>query len=650
MHKRLINTAILILMIGSSLAAFAETPEWLRSLARAMPRKYADDVNYVKLLQEDETIVNDKGETIERARLAYRILRPEGRDVANFGIQFGKENKVNFLRGWSITAKGQEYEAKDKDGFERSLSTYEIYSDDKERFLNVPGADVGTVVGFEYERKNRPYIFEDEWDFQSSCPVEHARYILRLPASWEMSTHWVNHAEVQPVKQGDSYVWELNDVPEIETEYRRPPARALEGHMVVLFFSQKFHAQTYKDWNQLAAWHAQIHAGTSDASPAIQQKVQELAPATMPLFDRIKALAHYAQKDIRYAAIEIGIGGIRPHPAPEVFAHGYGDCKDKAALLKAMLSQIGVKSYLMPIQTDRGVYTEKSPANLGFNHVILAIQLPEASYKKNLPALYEHPTLGHLLIFDPTSELVPFGQIPYYEQDNYALLVGDKGGELIHLPLSPPELNSLNRTASLALSADGTLKGEVEESRSGYFAAEARDIKDFSLQDRKKAIEHMLGRAVANFQVDSFDVVNAEDIDKDLVLRYKFTASHYAKNAGPLLLVRPRVIGEMAGYYDASKPRHYAYEFEAPFTRSDKVEISLPEGFQVDELPEPATVSYPFAEYVSKTESAGNVLKYTRKYKMETPIIPLEKMDELKKLFGQINSDEKNMAVLKKAN
>lgn len=650
MLKKLINSALLFTMLGFSLAGMAEVPEWLRSLARETPKKYAEDVNAVKLLEENETIVSDKGEIVERARLAYRILRPEGRDVANFGIGFDKETKVNFLRGWSITAKGQEYETKDKDGFERSLSTYEIYSEDKQRFLNVPGGDVGTVVGFEYERKSRPYIFEVEWDFQSSFPVERARYTVRLPSSWEMSTHWINHAELQPSKQGDAYVWELNDVPKIEREYRQPPYRALAGHMFVSFISEKFRTKTYKDWNQLAAWHAQIHAGTSDASPSIQQKVREIAPATMPLFDRIKALAQFAQKDIRYAAIEIGIGGIRPHPASEIFTHRYGDCKDKATLLKSMLSQIGVKSYLMPIQTDRGVYTDKSPANLGFNHVILAIQLPDASYKAGLPALYEDPSLGHLLIFDPTAELVPFGQIPYYEQDNYALLVGENGGELIHLPLSPPELNSINRTVRLVLSADGTLKGEVEETRSGYFAAAARDIKDISLQDRKKVIEHMLGRTVANFQVDSFDVVNADDIEKDLVLRYKFTADHYAKNAGPLLLVRPRVIGEMAGYYDASKPRHYAYEFETPFTRSDKVEISLPEGFKVDELPEAAKVSYPFGEYFSKTESVGNVLKYTRSYKMETPLIPLEKIDDLKKLFGQINSDEKNMAVLKKAN
>ena len=145
-------------------------------------------------------------------------------------------------------------------------------------------------------------------------------------------------------------------------------------------------------------------------------------------------------------------------------------------------------------------------------------------------------------------------------------------------------------------------------------------------------------------------LVNAADIDKDLVVRFKFSAERYAKKAGPMLLVRPRVVGEMAGPWDANKPRHYAYDFRAPFLNRDSVEISLPEGFTVYELPEAAKASFPFADYSSKTEMAGNLLKYTREYKMNATQVPFESMEQLKKLFAEINSDEKSMAVLKKAN
>ena len=633
-------------------AGATSIPDWLRSVAQQPSKHYADDVNAVRLLDSGETVVKDNGEIVTHGWMAYRILRPEGRDVATFGIGFDDETKVRYLHGWSITAKGQEYETKEKDAFERSLSADAIYSDDKEKILVVPGADVGTVVGFEYEQKRSPYVFQDRWIFQSDIPVEHSHYSLRIPAGWEYRADWVNHAEVAPVEQNGAYVWEMSDIPRIEKEYNRPPARALAAQMVITFFSERIRKQTYRTWNDLGIWYGELIVGVRDSSPALQQKVQELAPPNLPMLDRIRALARFAQRDIRYAAIEIGIGGYRPHQATEIFTHRYGDCKDKAAVLSAMLAQIGVKSYLMPIHDVRRIFTEKSPPDIGFDHVILAIQLPEASYSKPMPAVYEHPRLGHILIFDPTNDLVPFGQLPYYEQDSYALLVTDNGGELIHLPVSKPELNGVKRVARLQLLAPATLQGEVEETRSGWSAMRMRAyLKDETQQDRRKFIErYVLGPVMGNFHLDSFSLENEDDIDKDFIVRYKFTAENYAKNAGPLLLLRPRVVGEKAGPFDGSKPRHYDYEMEAPSLDSDTVEISLPDGYKVDELPDPARAVFPFGEYRSKTEVSGNTLKYSREYRMAATRIPLDKIKELKALFSAINVDEKNMAVLKRGN
>jgi len=216
------------------------------------------------------------------------------------------------------------------------------------------------------------------------------------------------------------------------------------------------------------------------------------------------------------------------------------------------------------------------------------------------------------------------------------------------LPVTTPDLNKIRRNAKLTLLADGTLQGEIEEIRSGYMAMNGREYLQHQTQsDRKKMLEHFWGPNLGSFQIDTFNLENENDIDKDLVLRYKFTASHYAKAAGPLLLVRPRVLGEMAGAFDATKTRHYAYEFDAPFLRSDSVEITLPQGYSVDELPEPAKAIFPFAEYTSKAEKDGNVLKYSREYRMQTTQVPVERIEQLRKLFSQINLDEKSMAVLK---
>jgi hypothetical protein len=634
-------------------ASATDIPEWLRSLSRQPAKSYADDVNAVILLEDQVTIVKDNGDLVRRGRRAVRILRPEGRDrFAFYAVEYNGDSKVNYLRGWSITSKGQEYETKSGDVSEHSISSYEVYSDAKVKALRVPGADVGTVVGFEYEQQERPYIFQDSWMFQQSEPVEQSHYELRLAAGWRFKSDWMNHKEEKPSEENGAIQWRLADIPRIEDEPHRPPARGIAGGVVFTFFNDKNPSKSYRNWSELGTWFTQLSSTVRDASPALSLKVQELAPPSLPTIQRIKALASFAQHDVRYVAVEVGVGGYRPHTATDIFTHRYGDCKDKATVLSSMLAQIGVKSYYIIVNATRGVVTKDSPASPGgFNHMILAIALPEASYGKPLPAMFEHRKLGHLLIFDPTNDFVPFGQIPPYEQDNYGLLVGEQGGELIHMPLSSPESNGINRTAKMKLLPDGTLQGEMEETYVGFSAMLGRMfLQNESEADRKKMIERLMGSSLGNFQLDHYELVNASDIDQDLIIRFKFSAAHYAKNAGSMLLVRPRVVGEMAGQWDANKPRHYAYDFRAPFLNRDSFEIALPEGFQVDELPDPAKASFPFAEYASKTENSGSLLKYTREYRITATQVDMDQMDQLKKLFGQINLDEKNMAVLKKTN
>jgi hypothetical protein len=651
--KKIISATLLLALVSIFLPtiARADVPEWVRALAKHPAKAYADDVDAVILVDDQITIVKENGDIVHQGRLALKILRAEGRRFAAFPVPYDSDSRVSYLHGWSITDRGQEYEAKDRDVFEQTVSSYEVYSDEKIKALRVPGADIGTVVAFEYEQNARPYIMQDFWDFQSFVPVEESRYELRLASGWRVKTDWVNHREEKPSEQNGALVWQLGDIPRIEREPHRPPSDALAGRMVLTFLSDKAPARSYRDWSEFGSWYTHLSAGVRDASPALQQKVQELAPGNMPVLERIKTLAHFAQQDVRYVEIKIGVGGWRPHSAGDVFSHRYGDCKDKATVLSSMLAQIGVKSYYVLVHVNRGIFTRTSPPQARFDHMILAIALPEASYAKPFPALYEHPKLGRLLIFDPTNDRVPFGQIPSYEQDNYGLLVTEQGGDLINLPLSAPQSNAVAMTAKLKLLADGTLQGEVEEIRTGFEAMSAR----FSLQhatdgDRKKAIEQLLGRSMSNFKLDSLELVNAEDIDKELIIRFTFTAEHYAKNAGPLLLVRPRVLGEMAGAWDPNKPRHYAYDFTAPSVSSDRVEITLPDGFKVDELPPPARALFPFGEYTSKSETTGNVLKYSRDYKVMATQVPLDNMEQLKKLFSTINVDEKSTAVLKKAN
>jgi len=281
--------------------------------------------------------------------------------------------------------------------------------------------------------------------------------------------------------------------------------------------------------------------------------------------------------------------------------------------------------------------------------VILAIKLPEGVNDPSLSAILQDKKLGRLLIFDPTDDLTPFGYLRGQLQANYALLVTDGGGELIELPELPAAMNGIRRVGKLTLTPAGTLTGEVTEVRMGDRGAAQRYAMRSAptSKDKIKPIESLLSGSLANYQITKATVSNLQLNDQPFVYDYSLVTQDYAKLAGNLLLVRPRVVGiKSSGLLETKEPRKFPVEFEGPSLDSDTFEITLPAGYQVDDLPPPVEVDYGFASYHSESEVKGNVLRYTRKFEVKDPSVPLAKVEDLKKLYRIIASDERNTAVL----
>jgi len=430
-----------------------------------------------------------------------------------------------------------------------------------------------------------------------------------------------------------------------------PSVLAVVGRMDIKYFPRdpKLRGKTTGTWNDLGIWYSGLTSGSRDATPAIQQKVAELTSGISDPSAKMKAITSYVQRQVRYVAIEIGIGGYQPHPAAAVFTHQYGDCKDKATLLSAMLHEIGIESYYVLIDVRRGIVNPEFPSPR-FNHVILAIRLPADLKDPSLFAVMDNPKLGRLLFFDPTNEYVTLGYLPSYLQNNFGLVVTADGGTMISLPLLPPATNRLLRTAQMNLSASGDLAGEVEEVRWGGPAVDSREAYlGVSPSERQKIMENFLGSFLGNFTLKNASIGNLEQYDQSLTFDYKFVVAGYAKSAGNLLIVRPRVVGGKGYSLLTGKPRKYPIEFEEATRQDDVFDITIPAGYVVDELPKPVLAECAYGTYKSEVLVADNVLHYKRTYEIRDVTVPTQKLDEVRDFFHQIAADEKSSAVLRRA-
>jgi Transglutaminase-like superfamily len=343
--------------------------------------------------------------------------------------------------------------------------------------------------------------------------------------------------------------------------------------------------------------------GRREPSPEIKQKVTELTAGKTDTLAKMQALSNYVQRDIRYVAIELRIGGWQPHPARDIFNNHYGDCKDKATLLSTMLKEIGVDSYYVVVNTSRGVVNAETLPQHSFDHIILAIHLPADLKDSPLKSVYTDSELGRLLIFDPTDELTPLGG-PL--QRSYALLVDPDNGELIQLPILSPQSSGVHRSGKLTLDANGTLSGEFLDLLYGDYAAFQRYAyrEMTKKEDQIKPIETLLSHSVDTYQITKAAIGNLG-----------INCGSCLREAGRVAVGSARRIGRKGSRRSGKKePRKYSIEFEGPRRDSDRIEITLPAGYQVDEVPPPVDVDYPFGSYRSKTEMSGDAVVYTRTF------------------------------------
>src|SRR6266498_3581079 len=643
-----LNLLAIAICLGIPGLAGVNVPDWARQAAATQIKAYPPETKAVVLLDQTDLTVLDSGDYIEHSRHVVKLLRPDGRGERNLSVELGQQEKVNFLHGWSIDASGREYEVKEKDFTEEGpYARWLLYSDIRFRTAKAAAPYAGTVIAFEYEVRRHPWLNQISLFLQDDNPVKRGVITMSLPAGWEFKASWSDALPIQPVQTGrNQWMWSFAELSGFEPEPHMPAVYTLVPRMALAFFKPGERVAV-GSWEGVGRWYAQLTSGRRDSTPDITRRTAELIAGKSDFDSSLRAVTGFLQDQIRYVAIEIGIGGFQPHPAGDTFRERYGDCKDKVTLLIAMLQTAGVHSDYVLIHTHRGLVRPSVPSS-AFNHAIIAIEIPDDVKSDQYHSVIVVKSGKRYIIFDPTDEYTPVGSLRGELQNSYALLVTDSGGELIRTPLLSPDSNSIIRNGHFVLSANGALSGEVSEDRGGDFAMEERyRLRYTDERERNNDFERWLGSSIQGFTLNGMKIENADQITQDLLTDYKFSTPQYGQPRGPLMLVRPRVLDQKSSYVE-HKSRHYALELGRTTRQTDTYEIEIPKEYQVDDIPRAVKIDVGFASYESRTEVEGSKLRYWREYVVRDLSVPPEKFADWTRLQGVIGADETAAVVLKR--
>ena len=238
-------------------------------------------------------------------------------------------------------------------------------------YYEIPNVQVGDIVDYEISWKTQSPLwmgaFSADISTAWSVPIDQYQYRIVLPAGREL-TIVNNNNDIEPdIKTTGGlkeYVWALRDPEPKSGEDLTPQDYANWGYVSVSTFAQWAGVtQTLiAPYEDLASLPADFAQGKSWLSKEIEREQQ------------ITAAIRYVQDEIRYVADETGVGSHIPRSPGEVIARGWGDCKDKALLLVAILREIGAEAYVALVDNDSGFALKTAaPSPFAFDHAIVAI-------------------------------------------------------------------------------------------------------------------------------------------------------------------------------------------------------------------------------------------------------------------------------------
>jgi transglutaminase-like putative cysteine protease len=423
---------------------------WSWFAASVLLAVFATGAQAATVLERTVSIdIQADGSVVERERLRVRL--DTDRDLESWSpyvIYLDVNRELE-----SVSASVTRPDGRTESVARRAQDTHEIvapgevHSSRKLRSLTFPVAPAGSVLAIEYQVKERPWFPAGEVYLGSSSATESLRVEVKGGGAgwrWRLDGPVSGKApglETRETPGGVEIVG--RSLPRLS-----PPDLAPSETGAVL----RYGWGEGGTWEAVGGWYERLVAGVPMGAAPVRDRAREIAGSLPGRREKLEALLDFVRRQVRYVAVEVGIGGYRPHTPQEVLERRWGDCKDKAFLLMDLLRDSGIEAWLVLIRFDPDGRVDREFPSPQFNHAIVAVRAEGLGLKEG------DPVSGGYLFLDPTQELGALSWLSPGTQDQEALVVRDGKGELVRTPVLP-DVESRQASVNVSLSAGGEAAG-----------------------------------------------------------------------------------------------------------------------------------------------------------------------------------------------
>ncbi len=492
-----------------------------------------------------------------------------------FGYQADSETVQ--LRGARVYRKnGQIEEAAETGDGPADNPTIATYTSQRVYYVHFPRLYPGDVVEVLYRvedvslRNEFADYFGEIRYMQDDEPTFRADYVLITPKA---RTFFVNDGKVPNLKKevtetGDTriYKWSAENVPALESEAYAPPTAEAIAHI---------HVSTFKSWDDMGAWYWGLVKDQFTADEEVRRRVAEITKGITDPRAKVNAIYDYVVQKTRYVALEFGIHGFKPYRCAQIFARGFGDCKDKATLIVTMLKEAGIPATIVIVRTGLRGDFETEPASLApFDHAIAYV-----------------PSMD--LFLDGTAEYTGSSELPSMDRGSLALLVNEGKPKLVHIPEPAASASTVKRAIETTVLADGAVNVDYKVEANGVSGSAFRQRYHAPDTKKQRAQEDLSGE-FPQIELTLAETNDLEDVEAPAKLHAKGKAPDFARKDGDARSMAAGPREHFVRDYTPLSQRKRDLRISAKTTDESEFTIRLPPNARVTHAPQSADVKSVF--------------------------------------------------------
>lgn len=651
------------------------------SFAQKAPIKFGDvplEQIQMKVYDKDSSasavVLTDFGESsieynqIEGFKLIFqrtkrvKILTKDGLDQGDFSIPLyhdgDSDEKLSNLKGITYNMEGGKVvesklknDAQFKEKYSPNLNLVKF---------TMPNVKEGSIIEISY-RVISDFLFNfQDWEFQSTIPVAWSEYRANIPEYYYYEKYMQGYLPVSINEQTSelkSIVLTTNEGMNTNSGYNTGKIEyTLNTNRWVVenapAFKEEAYITSYKDYiskinfeisytkfpdqpiNKIMGTWEDINkryvessdfGGEIRGNGFLKKIAQEITASSTTSEEKAAAIHAYVRNNFAWNGLS---RKYTENPLRKIFDDRTGNSAELNLLMGSLLEKIGVEVYPVLISTrNNGFVREMTPVSSQFNYSIILVKINDKQY-----------------LLDATEKILPFGILPERCLNGKGLVVAKAGHDWV--TLSSPIRSRQVYNVDGKLTEEATLEAKLTIERTGYFAA--RDRKQYLTKEEKEYVKNLSDGY--QLEITKSEFSNTKELGNAFKEVHEIVASERATVSSNTIYLNPIFFANIKENPFKAEDRKYPVDFGHSFDQMYVLKLVIPEGYVVDEAPQPKAIALPggAGRFTYSFSQIGNTINLMNNLQITKSVFNQEEYASLREFYNQVVAKQAEQVVFKK--